>query len=281
MERNCAYPDAQFTDASHAFTYDNYSSGAEFYRYTVDATGTHLVDGTTLTGLGGFSGGFTIDAGIGFGAGGGIFNPFTTVPSMLGQVNLGSGPYATGLVGGGVVPYAAEKKAFYVAINDAGTWLVYVERCDIALFQCEEQIQLPTNNQVVEGAVGTRWGQDGLAYILNPGVGSGGASQILLLRGPFVLPAEASANSAPVLSSVGTGSVGVGTGNQRITVTGTGFLPGAGVMWNGVMHDTAYTDAQTLSVAVSAADVTTAGTISVTVRNPGSSDSNAVSVAVK
>jgi trimeric autotransporter adhesin len=273
------YNNAVFPDSGHVYTFDDYSTGAEFYRYTVDSGGVHLLDGTTLNGMGGFSGSFALDGGLGFGGAGGIFNPSTAVPQMVGTLPLGEGPYGTGLFGGGVVPYQAENKAFVTGVNAAGTWLVFLERFDTRHFLYEDQIQFPTTG-VVQQTAGSRWSQDGLAFILNSGLGGTAPSQIMIMRGPFVLPSELAANSAPVLSSVGAGSLSVGSGNQTITVKGTSFLPGASVVWNGVVHDTTYVDANTLTVAVGAAEVNAAATLSVTCRNPGSGDSNAISVTI-
>ncbi len=276
-----SYADAVFPDSGHAYTYDNQSTGAEFYRYTVDAAGVHLVDGTTLLGIGGFQGTIALDNGLVYGGAGGIVNPLTTPPSQVAEMPLGSGPYGTGLSGGGSVPYSAENKSFNIAYNDAGTWLVYLERFDTQHFQQEDQLLLPTNNAIVQTVSGTRWGQDGLAYLLTAGQGGSSPSQIMLLRGPFVLPAEAVANSAPTLTAVGQGSIAVGSANQRVTVNGNGFLAGASVIWNGVSHDTTFTDSHTLSVAVGASELNTAATVLVTCRNPGSTDSNAVSVTIR
>jgi hypothetical protein len=132
--------------------------------------------------------------------------------------------------------------------------------------------------------MGVRFGQDGLAYIIpapnNIGIVGQGA-QIFLFRGPFVLPAELGSNAVPVLSSVDRTSITAGTGNLYLTVTGTGFLPGAAVHWNGAERTTTYTDNTHLQVAISAADLSTPRSNSVTVQNPGSSDSNALSVQVQ
>jgi uncharacterized repeat protein (TIGR01451 family) len=275
------YNDAVFPDAGHAYTYDNYSSGAELYRYTVDSSGVHLIDASTMLGMGGFNGGLALDGGLIYGSAGGIIDPSTTPPTQVGVMPLGSGPYGTGLSGGGVIPYAAEQKSFNVGVNTAGTWELFLERFDTQHFTLEDSIEFPTNNTVIEGVNGTRWGQDGLAYVLSAGVGSSATPQVFLMRGPFVLPAEATANAAPVLTSVGGGTVAVGSGNQRITVTGSGFMPGASVVWGGVVHDTTFVDSQHLSVAVGAAEVSSAATVSVTCRNPGSADSNAVTVSVQ
>ena len=275
------YADAVFPDSGHAYSYDNQSTGAEFYRYTVDAAGIHLVDGTTLLGIGGFQGTIALDSGLVYGGAGGIVNPSTTPPSQVALMPLGSGPYRTALSGGGSIPYSAESKSFNIAYNSAGTWLVYLERFDTQHFQQEDQLLLPTNNSVLQTVNGTRWGQDGLAYLLTAGQGGSTPSQIMLLRGPFVLPSEAASNTAPTLTSVGQSLIGIGSGNQRVIVNGNGFLPGASVIWNGVSHDTSFTDSHTLSVAVGAAELNTAVTVPVTCRNPGSTDSNTVSIAIR
>jgi hypothetical protein len=275
------YNDVVFPDAGHAYEYDNQSSGAELYRYTVDSSGVHLIDGSTMLGTGGFSGMLALDQGVIYASGGGIIDPRTTPPTQVGVLPMGLGPYNTSLVGGGVLPYAATNKSFNIGINDAGTWLVFLERFDTQHFTLEDQIQFPINNSVVESVPGTRWGQDGLAYILSGGVASNAPSQVFLMRGPFVLPAEGITNAAPTVTSVGSGTIAVGSGNQRVAVTGTGFLPGASVVWNGVVHDTTFVDAQHLSVAVGAAEVSSAASVSVTCRNPGSGDSNAITVNVQ
>jgi trimeric autotransporter adhesin len=60
-----------FGDATHLYTYDDLSTGAEFYRYSINANGLTLIDGTTLDGMGGFNGGFQIANGLVYGASGG------------------------------------------------------------------------------------------------------------------------------------------------------------------------------------------------------------------
>ncbi|MBB5327069.1 hypothetical protein [Tunturiibacter gelidoferens] len=169
-----------FADATHFYAYDSETSGAEFYRYSIDATGATLVDGTTLNGLGGFGGEFALDGGLVFGAGGGIINPSTTPPLQVAILPLGNGPYSSGLVGGGVVPYQAESKAFVVGVNDAGTAAYFLERFDTQHFTLEQQIQLLGNS--VSGLSGTRFGQDGLAYLV-PNTATSQTPQIFLSAG--------------------------------------------------------------------------------------------------
>ena len=268
-----------FADATHFYAYDGNTSGAEFYRYSIDASGATLIDGTTLNGMGGFGGRFALDGGLVFGSGGGIANPNTTPPSQVATLPLGNGPYNFGLSGGGVVPYQAESKAFVIGVNTTGTAINYLQRFDTQQFTLEQQIQLPGGS--ITSISGTRWGQDGLAYVLPAPTGTTQTNQIFLLRGPFVLPAEAAANSAPTLTSVDQTTIAAGSGNQYLTVTGTGFIPGAVVLWNNSPRTTTFIDATHLQVAIPASDVTSAATITLTSQNPGSTGSNSLSITVQ
>jgi hypothetical protein len=72
-----------------------------------------------------------------------------------------------------------------------------------------------------------------------------------------------------------------GSGNVYVTITGTGFLPGATAFWNGSPRTTNFVDSAHLSVAVAAADVQSAAAITLTAENPGSGASNSISVTVQ
>lgn len=268
-----------FTDATHFYAYDAYTTGAEFYRYSVDANGAELIDGTTLEGLGGFGGRLAVDGGLVYGSGGGIINPSTTPPSQVAVLPLGQGPYGSGLFGGGVIPYASESKSFNIGVNDAGTALSFVERFDTQHFTLEQQIQLPSSN--VSSVVGTRWAQDGLAYIIPNTNPSSSQSQIFLLRGPFVLPAETVSNPAPTLNSTNHNTITAGSGNLYLTVSGSGFLPGSTVFWNSLPRTTNYIDNAHLTVAIPASDIQAAAAITLSSQNPGSGTSNTITINVQ
>jgi uncharacterized repeat protein (TIGR01451 family) len=273
-----------FTDPTHFYAYDGATTGSEFYRYSIDSNGVKLIDGTTLKGMGGFGGIFAVDSGLVFGAGGGIINPNTTPPSQIAVLPLGTGPYATSLYGGGVVPYAAESKSFNVGVNTAGTAINYLERFDTQHFTLEQTIQFPATSNI-SSVAGTRWGQDGLAYII-PGPQPSNSQQaqqqqIFLIQGPFVLPAEGISNPAPTLTTTDHNTITVGSGNVYIKVTGSGFLPGATVFWNGLPRTTNYVDGTDLSVAIPASDIKTATTVTLTCQNPGSGASNSINITVQ
>jgi trimeric autotransporter adhesin len=263
-----------FVDATHYYAY----SSSTLERYSINAGGSTLIDSTNLNGFGGFGRNFAVDGGLVFGAAGGIANPNTTPPSQVAVLPLGNGPYSS-LIGGGVVPYQSESKAFVIGVNDAGTEFSYLERFDTQHFALEQQLLLPASN-TISSLVGTRFGQDGLAYIL-PTTTNSQTAQIFMLRGPFVLPAENASNSAPTVIAADQTTIAVGSGNLYLDVTGTGFLPGAVVLWNGSPRTTSFVDAAHLQVAIPASDLASSATITLTGQNPGSTSSNSLSITVQ
>jgi hypothetical protein len=53
-----------------------------------------------------------------------------------------------------------------------------------------------------------------------------------------------------------------------LSLTGTGFVPGAQVQWNGAPRDTTYINSTTLEVFIPASDVLTVGSAQLTMANP-------------
>ena len=96
-----------------------------------------------------------------------------------------------------------------------------------------------------------------------------------------MLPAEAAINPIPALSAVTPGSLTHNSGNQYVTAVGTGFIPGAVVLWNGAPRTTTYIDQNHLQFAVAGADVTAPSSISLSAANPGSSPSPTLALTVQ
>lgn len=251
-----------FADSTHLYSYDADSTGAEFYRWTLSSSGVTLLDDSTLNGMGGFGGGFKLARGIIFGAGGGVANPSTTPPSMLGR-------YATS---GSVAPDPWLGRTFFLGCKttdyycSAGNALLAFDQ---TTFRRTDLLALPTD----QGKNLIRWGSDGLAFrsstssSYTPVAGSG---LIYIVRGPFVSPELGVAHARPTLTSVSPSQVSAGTGNIYVTVVGSGFVPGASARWNNSERTTYFVDSTHLSVAIPAADLANSGTASITVLNPGS-----------
>jgi hypothetical protein len=144
---------------------------------------------------------------------------------------------------------------------------------------------LPTNKtflnmETIEGNTSysavdlIRWGQDGLAALTSSG-------HLYLLRGAAVVPQLMNQNSTAVLSSSSVTTVALGSGNTLITLTGTNFVPGVAVNWNGSYRTTTIVDATHLTVAIPASDLITAGTGSLTAVNPGAAASSALTITIQ
>jgi hypothetical protein len=273
-----------FADATHLYAYDSQTSGAELYRYSVNANGLTLTDGTSLDGLGGFSGSIKLANGIVYGASGGIINPSTTPPSQIATMSLpdfyGSGLSATGA---NVVPDASTQKAFLMLENTAGTWAYGLARYDTTRYLPEAWLTMPTSASSIETAwTMLRWGQDGLALLsaANTQINSQAVTQVILLRGPFVTPQLLETNSAASLTSSSVTSVTHGAGNMLLTLTGTNFVPGVAVTWNGSYRTTTIVDTTHVTVAIPASDLVSAGRGSMIATNPGAPASSALTVTI-
>jgi len=118
-----------------------------------------------------------------------------------------------------------------------------------------------------------RWGQDGLAALTSSG-------HLYLLRGAAVVPGELTANSAATLTSSSSSTLTHGSGNTLLTLTGSNFLPGVAVDWNGSYRTTTIVDATHVTVAIPTTDLTSAGSASITAVNPGASASSALTLTI-
>src|SRR5882724_1430800 len=74
----------------------------------------------------------------------------------------------------------------------------------------------------------------------------------------------------PVLDAIIPNTAKAGAVAFILTVNGSKFNNNAVVNWNGAARTTTHVSAQQLTAAIAAADVATAGTVAVTVTNPGS-----------
>jgi hypothetical protein len=119
-----------------------------------------------------------------------------------------------------------------------------------------------------------RWGTDGLAF-LTPDL-------VVLVRGPIVLPASTTPNPVPVLTSVSPASATAGSPNLTLAVSGTDFVPGSTVRWNGSERATTFVSSTALVAHVPASDVAATGSAEIAVASPmpggGSSDTVAFTV---
>jgi hypothetical protein len=83
-----------------------------------------------------------------------------------------------------------------------------------------------------------------------------------------VLAAQTIPNGLPAITSLSPLNAASGSQNIVETVTGSGFVSGATVLWNGSALTTTFVSATQLTATILAADLATVGTADVTVSNP-------------
>lgn len=75
-------------------------------------------------------------------------------------------------------------------------------------------------------------------------------------------------SSRPEILSLSPSSAPLNSAAFSLTVNGANFVAGSQIRWNGIVRATTYVNATRLTATISAADLATAGTFSVTVANP-------------
>lgn len=139
---------------------------------------------------------------------------------------------------------------------------------------------IPLPVTAIEGTTGVtgvdvvRWGQDGVAIL-----SSGG--RVYLIRGATIVPQLLNVNSAAILTASSLTSMTQGTGNTSLTLTGSNFVPGVAVLWNGSYRTTTILDATHLSVAIPASDLAQSGTATISAVNPGAAASALLTITVQ
>lgn len=270
----------QFLNSTTLFTVDGDTSGGTLDSWTLTPTGLSGY-GTEYT-LNSF-GYFQLVRGTGYANAGGVADLTATPPAPLGVFlppisNTGSNTYSyyssTGQI---TAPDPTLGRSFFALIENKnnGNQLTF-RAFDQKSYQMTNTISLPLPSSNSSSTTLTdivRWGADGLAVLRSDG-------QITLIRGPFVMPGLLGQNGAATLTSVSSSTLAHGSGNVTLTITGSGFVPGAAVQWNGAYRTTTAVDATHLSVAIPASDLQSAGTASITVLNPGAAASNALTATI-
>jgi hypothetical protein len=94
---------------------------------------------------------------------------------------------------------------------------------------------------------------------------------------------NAAQNPVPAINALSPPQAVVGSPGFTLTVTGTGFVAGSQILWNGSARSTAFLSSTSLSTQASSSDVATAATVNVAVSNPppGGGSSNAVNFSIE
>ena len=269
----------RFLDGSNLFV--NNDSNALTY-FGIGTNGLASTTGTSKT-LNGFSC-FKLSNGIAYGGLGGVASVASggTI-TQLGSFALPStyNYYATAGTTN-VEPDLSLKQVFFPGVTTNTSYSSYAD--GLLSFDSGTYLRngsLGLNIPATEGNSSSysvvdlyRWGQDGLALLTSGG-------HIYLVRGPFVVPQLLNTNTAASLSSSSASTVNHGASNTLLTLTGSNFIPGVAVTWNGSYRTTTIVDATHVTVAIPASDLAAVGTASLVATNPGASASSALTITVQ
>jgi hypothetical protein len=255
--------------------YGNYA----FSRYAVTASG---LSGNPLSYFTGDASPFKLDNGLAFVNNGSVVD-VTSQPNRL----VGTFPFSPAYYGSTLLylePDAELGRAFFLLNYDgtsaysaggAPTGLAVFDTNTFALVGYVPldmaAIEPSTFNPSAVDLV--RWGRDGIAGLTSAG-------DIYLVRGPAIVPQLLQTQTAPVLSSSVSGTLTHGSGNTVLTLSGSNFLPGIAVTWNGSYRTTVLVDGTHIAVDLPASDLVASGTASIAATNPGSAASAAITVTI-
>ncbi len=104
---------------------------------------------------------------------------------------------------------------------------------------------------------------------------------LMMVLGTILFVGTAAAQTAaPVATQLFPSSARAGSPAFTLTVLGSGFAPGAIVQWDGSSRITAFVNNGDLEASITASDLVNPGTVSITVINPGSPASNALTFTI-
>jgi sugar lactone lactonase YvrE len=271
----------QFLDPTTLFSFDIDTTGSTFNRWTLSPTGLTGGYNSEYT-LNSFSA-FKIRGGLAYANAGGVVNPTVTPPAPTGvflnpstSTTNSYSYYAT--YGQITEPDPSLGRSFFAIMGSSttSTSSLTLRAFDQKTFMPLEALNIPLSNSKSTSVTLidlVRCGQDGLVLLRSDG-------KINLLHGAFVVPQLLGQNTAATLTGVSSSTLAHGSGNTLLTLTGSGFLPGVAVMWNGNYRTTTMVDATHVTVAIPATDLTNAGSASVTAVNPGAVASGAMVVTI-
>ena len=97
-----------------------------------------------------------------------------------------------------------------------------------------------------------------------------GTTSVAVLNGTLASNSATFAinNPVPVLTSLSPTSATAGGAGLTLTINGSNFVNGASVLWNGSSRTTTFVSSTQVTATITASDIATAGTASVTLSNP-------------
>jgi hypothetical protein len=265
-----------------------FANGTTLYGYTpgtlsqvaVTATGgtlgqawTDVVNGSAIS----YSGGLI------FGGNGQEFNPTTGL--LLGTFNTGSA-FCCNNGGTQLIANSSLNRAFVLGqtpfFNSLGITSYSLSQFTPKAVSDLSELSPQFNSSTVSKFI--QWSTNGMAFILTGGCCGNTSSQVVLVQSPtLMLTVTRTASALPVTTLLNPATVSHGTGNFRLNVRGSGFVPGSTVFWNGKKLSASYVSATQMTAYVTKATIASPGIATITVKNPapGGGTSNGLTFTTK
>jgi hypothetical protein len=239
------------------------STGGAFGVFTIDSAGIHLqtagTSGTTFQTTGSI---VKSDGTLLYTNSGQIWNP--SPQTLVGTYNPSL------FFAASVIPSTATGRTFFLdpfgTVNDTGSVSVDAYNQTSLMLTGSVSFLSSIVNSTSSGNLAL-WGTNGFAFTVgnqNPAIGS---NQLIIFRSSISGTAVAQ-NPFPSLASLGISSTLSGGPSFSLSVTGSNFITGSTVQWNGTARTTTFVSATQLNAAITAADIAAPGTALVTVSNP-------------
>ena len=240
---------------------------------TLGQTWTDIVNGNAIS----YSGGLI------FGGAGQEFNPATGL--LLGTFDTGNN-YCCNNTGTEILSNSAINRAFVLGrtpfFSSLGITSYNLSQFTPKAVSDLSELSPQYSSSVVSNFM--QWSTNGMAFILTPNSCCNTASQVVLVQSPtLMLTVTRTASVLPVTTLLNPASVSHGSGNFRLNVRGSGFVPGSTVFWNGKKLSASYVSATQMTAYVTKATIASPGTATITVKNPapGGGTSNGLTFTTK
>ena len=264
------FNDILFVDASTLYGYYSGTVGD----VTVDANGgtlgqqwNSLVEGTSIQ----------YDSGLIYGSNGQVLN--TTTGLLVGSYDVTGSGCCNGA--GPLMPDSVIDRVFALGITPFFSSFG-ITSYDLSKFTPVAVTNLSQFSSSTELSF-IRWGNNGVAFILQSGCCGNTSSQVVLVQSSaMLLTASGATNPLPVAQSLSPASATHGSWNFVLTVQGKGFEPGSQVTWNGTALASDYVSPTQLNVYVPASSIATQGTAKIVVTNaaPGGGASASLAFSI-
>jgi hypothetical protein len=249
--------------ATDLYSNDEGLSPSSLHRFSVSDKSFAETDSTYLDAV---NNKITYSGGLLFAEGGGVVDPSPAppdTPHLVGRL------FATG---GSSAVDTTIRRAFFLDENSYNVQSRVVAAFDTSHLVKVGSVEL--DNVAGDAFDLIRWAGDGLGFRMATDFWGNGVSQVVVFRGPFVVPPSTTPNPVPSLSALSPASVTAGTANTWVTITGANFVPGATALWNGNERTTVFVNSGQLRVAIATADLAAPVVAKLRVSNPAPGGGN-------